>query len=94
MIKSRIPERLLDRVEKRMKALLIINGLNISDEEIKSFNRREISGFERISLNSFIFNLSESSNLLADIQNYLQSRGNKYSILYFEKDPTIFTYLK
>jgi len=38
-----------------MKALLIINGLNISDEEIKSFNRREISGFERISLNSFIF---------------------------------------
>lgn len=77
-----------------MKALLVINGLNLNDEEIQSLNRRNVQGFERVSLNSFIFDLLESNSFLAELQVFLHSRGNQYSLFYFEKDPVHFKYPK
>lgn len=77
-----------------MKALLVIEGLNISSEEIQNFNKRNTQGFEQISLNSFMFELGESSSLLADLQVFLQNRGTHYSLFYFEKDPIHFKYPK
>lgn len=81
-------------IGENMKALLIIEGLNISSEEMQSFNRRNIQGFEQISLNSFMFDLCESSSLLADLQVYLQNRGTHYSLFYFEKPPVHFKHPK
>lgn len=55
MIKSRIPERLLDRVERRMKALLIINGQNIPDSEMKYLSKDSLESIQKIAPNAFLF---------------------------------------
>lgn len=77
---------------ENMKALLIINGFNISDEEMDSFNRTNATGFERVSLNSFLFDLKISAHLLADLQSFLQGRGNHYHIFYLNNDVDYFSY--
>lgn len=74
-----------------MKALIIVNGQILTDEELAHLNTKNVGGFERISHNAFLFKLSESSQLLADLQHALKSLSRSYKIFYFAEDPVLFS---
>ncbi len=92
MIKSRIPERLLDRVERRMKALLIINGQNIPDSEMKYLSKDSLESIQKIAPNAFLFDLNKSAHALAAVQEYVGKITNTYHIFYFKDGVDVFKF--
>ncbi|MDA3509283.1 hypothetical protein [Acinetobacter junii] len=70
-----------------MKILYIANGRAFSDEEIAYLNSKKIGGIERVAHNSFLFDASEASGLLADLQNYCKTMSIPYQLFYLTEEP-------
>lgn len=75
-----------------MKVLFVVNGKIFTDKEIDHLNIKQLNGFKRVSGSSFIFDVSESASLLADLQNYCHGQYIGYNLFYFDKEPTMFAY--
>lgn len=88
------PERLLDRVEKTMKALLISPQFNfMPDELLKVTQATSDAGITTLSISAFIFDLKTASHLLANLQNFLSGRGYRYHLIYLQDEFDHFQYL-
>lgn len=76
--------------EKNMKALIIIDGQNVSDEEIKYLSGDSFDSIQRIAPNSFLFDLDKSAHILAKLQGYVDKITNTYHIFYFKDEVDVF----
>lgn len=74
-----------------MKVLFIANGRFFTDDEMNHLDRKNVKGFERVSASAFIFDVTKSAALLADLQNFCHGTGVTYKLFYFDKEPVIFT---
>lgn len=75
-----------------MKVLFVANGKIFTDEEMTHLNKKQLGGFKRVSGSSFIFDVSGSASLLADLQNYCHGQYIGYNLFYFDKEPVMFAY--
>lgn len=73
-----------------MKALIVINGQNISDEEMKYLSEDSFELIQRIAPNSFFFDLDKSAHVLAKLQGYVDKITNTYHIFYFKDEVDVF----
>lgn len=73
-----------------MKALIVINGQNISDEEMKYLSEDSFELIQRIAPNSFLFDLDKSAHVLAKLQGYVDKITNTYHIFYFKEEVDVF----
>ncbi|HHW53409.1 hypothetical protein [Acinetobacter sp. ANC 5045] len=74
-----------------MKVLFITSARAITDEEIEILDPNKLGGFERISSNAFVFDVSIAAATLADLQHNCRNLRIKYSLFYFDKEPVVFT---
>ena len=74
-----------------MKVLFVANAKIFTDEEMTHLNRKQMSGFKRISGSSFIFDVSQYDCFLADLQNYCHGQYIGYNLFYFDKEPVMFS---
>lgn len=77
-----------------MRILFIANGKAFTDEEIAHLNRKQIGGIERVAHNSFLFDVSEASGLLADLQYYCQNMSIPYQLFYLTEELVRYSSLK
>lgn len=75
-----------------MKALIVISGQNISDEEMKHFSKDCSNSIQKIAPNSFLFDLNKSAHVLAAVQEYVGRITNRYHIFYLKDDVDVFKY--
>ena len=78
-----------------MKALIVIDGQNISDEEIKYFSSSSednLNSIQRIASNSFLFDLTKSAHTLSKLQGYIDKITNSYHIFYLKDEVDVFKY--
>lgn len=74
-----------------MKVLFVANAKIFTDKEMTHLNRKQLSGFKRISGSSFIFDVSQSASFLANLQNYCHDQYISYNLFYFDKEPVMFS---
>ena len=76
-----------------MKALIVINGENISDEKMSYLaDEAALASIQRVAPNSFLFDLTKSAHALAALQGYVNKITNTYHIFYFKDDVDVFKY--
>lgn len=74
-----------------MKAILICKNHNFSKERFEEIARPvSIDGYEILALNSFLFDLSVASHLLANIQSWLNDQEKTYHVIYLQDEPVVF----
>lgn len=80
-------------IGENMKALIVINGENISDEKMSYLaDEAALASIQRVAPNSFLFDLTKSAHALAALQGYVNKITNTYHIFYFKDDVDVFKY--
>ena len=74
-----------------MKILFIASGRVFTDEEMEHLNKKQVKGYERVSHNSFLFNVSDASGLLADLQYFCHNLSISYELFYLPDELTRFS---
>lgn len=78
-------------MEKIVKALIVISGENISDEKMSYLADADaLASIQRITPNSFLFDLTKSAHVLAALQGYVDKITNTYHIFYFNDEVGVF----
>lgn len=74
-----------------MKVLFVANGKIFTDVEMDYVNKKKLTGVKRITGSSFMFDVSESASVLADLQNYCHGQYISYNLYYFNEEPVMFS---
>lgn len=74
-----------------MKVLFVANGKIFTDEEMNYLNKKQLNGVKRMASSSFMFDVSESASVLADLQNYCHGQYISYNLYYFNEEPIMFS---
>lgn len=75
-----------------MKALIVISGQSISDEEMKYLSKDCSESIQKIASNSYLFDLKKSAHALAAVQEHVARITNTYHIFYLNDDVDVFKY--
>jgi len=75
-----------------MKALIVISGQNISDDEMKHLSKDCSESIQKIAPNSYLFDLKKSAHALAAVQEHVGRITNTYHIFYLNDDVDVFKY--
>ena len=73
-----------------MKALIIIDGQKISDEEMRYIAKESLELIQKIAPNSYLFDLKQTAHVLAALQEHVSRITNSYHIFYFKDDVDVF----
>lgn len=75
-----------------MKALIVIDGQKLSDEEMSYIAKESLDLIQKIAPNSYLFDLNQTAHVLARLQEHVGRITNSYHIFYFKDEVDVFKY--